>query len=740
MYTRPDDTKRTAHRMPDRPLVLEGSSCSICLEDCDATKLQPPLSDAERSEHGGGADGNSICLYSVLKARYDAGTYEKEVVAVHDVVQGTQVPRCWLHAEEYEPWKLFVMTGRLHRCPMCNRGVVVDANNQVFVYDEATVNVRLVAAALLLGHHDTHRWVTPLFMAAEAGSYKSVEYLLTNPELLVDCMSIVDGKYVTATRCAAVAGHWLVVKLLLTHRATYDKVMQPGYFYIHTTTASSSSTPAQGPPLHLHTGVREVSSVMTLAAQAGEWYVVLLLLDCPSHVGLAGLQCVLQCTSTHSSVFGLAVRAGEWAVVEKMIDIYMHEVATFGEQGGAEHRHLVLVGEEVLFSRDAEGYSVLGAAADQQWSVIRKALRCALLHARVWMDSDYHELFYTAAFAREWDVVETMLHFKGAYTLVPDPSDCSQDLTHTSKVSGPDAARVVWMATEDREWRVVLLLIQRGFDPRLFGAGGGTPVLMAAADDAWAVVDAVLDYAGHHMPGHIQTTSREVASRVVNLAFDASDAASDNSLQALLRHNRKSFALASVLGAGIDNKTLIMFAALSGRWGHVLRLVLGFSADPCSRTNDSRNLLELAVAQQQWHVALLLWHCMGHTQKTGKCFLVTCAASHQRWDLVVAMVRGGYRLPQKTTRMLLPTACAGGAWKVVFWLIFRGAQPTAGLTRAAIQQGEFWIVPFLCRHGAKRIPYTEELEHAGGRVSRTGLPDADAQIQSALALHRPAAA
>jgi len=89
---------------------------------------------------------------------------------------------------------------------------------------------------------------------------------------------------------------------------------------------------------------------MTLAAQAGEWFVVSLLLDSPSHVGLAGLQCVLQCTSAHSSVFGLAVRAGEWAVVEKMFDIYMQEVATNSEQGGPEHRHLVLVGEVVLFS------------------------------------------------------------------------------------------------------------------------------------------------------------------------------------------------------------------------------------------------------------------------------------------------------------------------------------------------------------------------------------------------------
>jgi len=459
--------------------------------------------------------------------------------------------------------------------------------------------------------------------------------------------------------------HWLVVMLLLTHHATYDKAIQPGYFYIHT--GAASSTLAQS-HLHLHTGVRELSSVMTLAAQAGEWLVVLLLLDSPSHVGLAGLQCVLQCTNTHSSVFGLAVRAGEWAVVEKMLDIYTQEVATYSEQGGAEHRHLVLVGEAVLFSRDAEGHSVLGAAADHQWNVIRKALRCALLHSNVWMDSDYSELFYTAAFAREWDVVHAMLHFEGAYSLVPDPSHCSQDLTHTSKVSGPDAARVMWMATEDREWRVVLLLIQRGFDPRLFGAGG-TPVLLAAADDAWAVVDAVLYYAGRHMPVHIQTTSREVASCVVNLASDSSNAW-NSSQEALLENNRKSFALASVLGAGIGNKTLIMFAALSGRLGHVLRLVLGFSADPCSRTNNARSLLELADAQQQWHVTLLLWHCMGHTQKTGKCFLVTSAALHQQWGLVVAMVRGGDRLPQKTTRMLLPAAYAGGAWKVVFWLIF----------------------------------------------------------------------
>ena len=78
MYTRPDDTERNTHTMPDRRLVLNGSSCSICLEDCDATTLQPPLSDAERSEHGG-VECNSICMYSVLKVRYDAGAYEKEV-------------------------------------------------------------------------------------------------------------------------------------------------------------------------------------------------------------------------------------------------------------------------------------------------------------------------------------------------------------------------------------------------------------------------------------------------------------------------------------------------------------------------------------------------------------------------------------------------------------------------------------------------------------------------------------
>ena len=48
-------------------------------------------------------------------------------------------------------------------------------------------------------------------------------------------------------------------------------------------------------------------------------------------------------------------------------------------------------------------------------------------------------------------------------------------------------------------------------------------------------------------------------------------------------------------------------------------------------------------------------------------------------------------------------------------------------------------MPFLRQHSAKRIPYTEELERAGGMVSRTGLPDADAQIEISLALYQPAA-
>jgi len=320
--------------MSDNQLVVQASGCSICLEDCNAAELQFPLTNAERLKHSWGADGESMCMYSVLKDLYDAGDYKKEVVPVNDIVRGTRVPRCWLHRDMYEKWTSFVIAGDTHVCPVCNQGVVMDKNNKVWVYDTDVNESLLVSTPPLLGECgglNTHCALTPLYITTEAARYQEALLLLSNPRMQIDAMAIVNGKYVTATQCAAVGKHWGLVELFLQHHATYDKAIQHAYFYIHQLPAPSTTPTIQSPTQE---DLRQVSSVVALLAEASLWD--LKMLDSPSHVGVAGLQCVLQCTSMNTLIFWLAMWNSEWIVVLKMLLIFT-QILSYAEMSSNIH-------------------------------------------------------------------------------------------------------------------------------------------------------------------------------------------------------------------------------------------------------------------------------------------------------------------------------------------------------------------------------------------------------------------
>jgi len=78
----------------------------------DAALLVPAVTDVEEKLFGGEVDFDKICMYSLLHTRFLAKTYDREVVALHEIVPGLIVKRCWLHKDTYDDWLPYMSRGQ----------------------------------------------------------------------------------------------------------------------------------------------------------------------------------------------------------------------------------------------------------------------------------------------------------------------------------------------------------------------------------------------------------------------------------------------------------------------------------------------------------------------------------------------------------------------------------------------------------------------------------------------------
>jgi len=302
----------------DHDFVVQQSGCVICMEDQDADKLEPPVTSEERRLFGG-VDGTSICMYSLLHSRFVAGTYTREVVAVHDVVPGTRVPRCWLHKDKYDDWLPFLNreheTGRTGLCPGCNRGALLDYQNKVVVFDKENMHERVPCGL--------RRNLTPLYVAVEADRRAVVAHLLVQPHLQVDATSEVDGQERTPMRCAAEQGNWEVVEQLLDGGAR-DDLWTTHALEMHLDNAAVARM--TGPELVvkwldcIYNQDITKPGIIVLAARAHAWDTVLQIVS-QIHTNFGDwneLTSLLQ-YSDGESVFVMAARYKQWAVVDAML-------------------------------------------------------------------------------------------------------------------------------------------------------------------------------------------------------------------------------------------------------------------------------------------------------------------------------------------------------------------------------------------------------------------------------------
>jgi len=666
----------------DHDLVVKQSGCVICMEDQDPDELEPPVTSEERRLFGG-VDGTSICMYSLLHSRFVAGTYAREVVAVHDVVPGTRVPRCWLHKDNHDEWLSFLYsvheTGLTGLCPVCNRGALLDYQNKVMVFDKENMNEPVLCG---LGRN-----VTPLYVAVEADRNVVVAHLLVQPHLQVDATSEVDGHERTPLRCAAEQGNWKVVQQLLNGNAR-DDLWVTHALEMHLDNAAVARM--TGPELvrtwldFIYKQDITKPGIIVLAARAHAWDTVLQIVS-RIHTNFGDwneLSSLLQ-RSDGESVFVMAVRYEQWAVVNAML--YTWQIFNT-RQGGkdvfsvrckftqSQQKYLVKGAAEVLLAADKDGTTALEhAGAAGMWNAVSILMSCnAYVNPRQCQATQ--ELLLSAAQVYQWNVVKQMLRFPNIVQRMQFGT-IDQDIINQN---------VLWLACENKGWSIVGRLVGAvGVHPNIPNFHGTSPLWLAASQCAWDEMRLMLTF----VKRADMQRARDLRTTHVN------------EIQSARQRLGPTFA------SHPNGNSLVTMVASKCKWDIVWRLLNEFYVDPNTIDACGRSLLEIVITAHEWPLAAFLhdatWRNM--PVDTDMSFLATYAAAHHQWVLVVAMMKHGPLIRTDAGNALYRSSINMGVWSVVFWGLHRDVGEACDwMVREALERKQYWILEFLYRHGARR--------------------------------------
>jgi len=666
----------------DHDFEVQQSGCVICLEDNDPDELEPPLTRDEIRLFGG-VDGTSICMYSLLHSRFVAGTYAREVVAVHDVVPGPRVPRCWMHKENYDEWVPFLndslQDGYTRPCPGCNRRALLNYQNKVVVFGQE-INQRVQCGP--------GRNLTPLYVAVEANRRALVERLLREPHLHVDTTSEVHGQERTPMRCAAELGNWEMVGMLLDGNARDDLWTTQA---LATELDSAAVAQMTGPELvsqwmeYIRLQDNTEPGIIVLAARAKAWSTVCKILsEIQSNFGdWNELTLLLHC-SDGESVFVMAARCKQWPIVYAIL-LEWHSFNT--RQGRMEvfhahcdltlsqQKHLVKGAATVLLAADKNDVTALEyASASGVWKAVSILIACnACVDPRQCQATQ--ELLLSAAEKQQWKVVKQILRF-GSVVLRMQVRTIEQDAINQ---------KLLWLACEHNGWQIVGRLVGAvGVHPGIPNADGMSPLWLAASHSAWDEMRVMLNF---------------VKQADMQQARDLPTSYVDDTHLARIR-------LGPTFARNSNGDSLVTMAASQRKWDIVWRLLNEFYVDPATVDANGRSLLEIVITLHEWPLAAFLYDATWRDMPldTDMSFLVTYAGAHHEWDLVAEMMKHGPLVRVDTANALYRASLMNaGVWCVIFWGLHRGVGKACDwMLGEAIEREQYWLLEFLCQHGARR--------------------------------------
>jgi len=655
----------------DSDLKVESSACNICTDDMDAALLVPAVTDVEKKLFGGDVDFDKICMYSLLHARFLAKTYDREVVALHEIVPGPIVKRCWLHKDIYDAWLPYMSRGQqAGLCPGCNRGLLLDHNNTLVLYNKDDVNARTPCGA--------NRSLTPLYVAVEAEQVAVVTYLLKleHPEVNVDGTSEIDTKLCTPLRCAIERGYWQIAVLLLAAGACDDFKL-------------SSWLGRNNDVLTLIAKSKQWSILqhILLHAKIGPFYTLSLMMSCVENTA--------EVVSLHGqSVVAYAALCGIWDVVPENLTSGWDIVRTM-----LEVWNNIWYENQMGIAWNPPGKFTISAQNNLTERAGQRLLAC---------DGFKNTILHYAVKNAQWDIVEMVLEIN----LRVDDSKCIGDVKHL-RVAAQDAnfaivgkmwtfpnimasmkqsmqtdlvinQEMVIAACEAGAWNLVLDL----FDivhPAFACTGDQSPFLFAAKNYKWNALSAMIRF-----------------------TFDSLDA---NMLMSESHEKVVEVMLARrkiLLQKDIDGHSVLMFAAKGQQWHIVWNLLTKLDADP-NTTNGSKSLFSIVLEYDEWPLAEYL--CSQNTEAIGNMTPkdlardVVTLASKKQWKLVAMCVQAGPPLRKKDMLTILTQASSAGAWDVVFWILRTAAvRPHVvfmnEMAAVAREQQELYMIGILYTYGA----------------------------------------
>ena len=655
--------------MKEKKCSVEQSACNICTEDVDASKLLPSVTEEEKIAFGGVVDAERICMFSLLQSRFIAKTYNREVVALHDVVPGPVVPRCWLHKDVYDQWLGFMKQGhQAVLCPGCNRGLLIDKDDGLILYDKYDINARTPCGV--------DRNLTPLYVAVEANLRGQVSYLLSlerQPRIDVDGTSEIDNKVCTPLRCAAQLNLWPIVEDLMDAGARAD-------LKVFDTVTQDNIMP----------NTTSGNTIMCLAVEAQQWDIAsqLILNDSHGELNQIFLMIIIaQAWENGNSILNRIVGMNAWLVFSNILGVwsqidYKHKLGTMWsphyDLSMETQGTLIEVAGKALLAPDHNGFTVmhhltayLPLDIPGTWRSINFILDFNQKADLKICVGDITLLQHAFRY-ESWQTVLQMLCFDNILRMMTAPDNSPLVVQNQD---------MLFAACKHARWDIVTRLLTI-VDPSFMRNHGKTPFLMAALDGAWEPLNIML--------------------------LNVSKGSFYNENRVSLDSDRDI-----ILQKDLNGDCVLMLAADAKKWEVVWMLLTHFRADILT-TSSSKTLFYTVLDSKEWPLAQHMCDKMGnfldrmphndlmqHLQQPVIC---------NQWKLVSSLLRIAPGLDASQDVVdLLYDASSKGEWEVVFWVLLKAkAVPIeAVVNRMAVyarEQQEMFMLSFLYTHGATLRP------------------------------------
>jgi len=319
------------------------------------------------------------------------------------------------------------------------------------------------------------------------------------------------------------------------------------------------------------------------------------------------------------------------------------------------------------------------ACRDRKWAIIVGLLVCGATDHGVRMYGEDNDALIMIAAQQG-----TFLDVSVLLSVHPDVSK----LALTAGISWRN--KLVYWASEAKQWRLLRILCARGMDARLLHTMiRQKPVVHAAMCQEWNTVLYML--------------------RCIMKDFNCDTPAS------FLRAPRDTTWLLDDVtkDSQTTESTLVFLACKAKEWGIVSILIKFFNADPNASYAASDELqtsvFGMAALSRQWHLCAFLFPYQTRVTPQNidvqQCILLQWFVDTSQWQMVLRMVQSGYvcilanQHPQcrKIYSEILQTAIEKQQWKLVHAMLTNGIEANALLIAESIKYDDKCVQDYVCR-------------------------------------------